>query len=594
MAVWALPEHDRVDGQQRVEPAPGLVDRLRDEVGREREGLRRPLDMGIADLGRRHGARVEPGVDHRLDPAAHRQLVDLVDRPDVAGTRPAGERHLVNGRPVRVDPRHVPPAQVRELGQGPDAAQVAPPAAPDRQRRPPVAVARQGPVDVVLEPLAEAPVADVGRVPVHRVVGGQQVVLAGGRGDVPARLAPVDERRAAAPAVRVGVDIGEAPDQQPRRLQPVVDVVVGLPDIVPGQPAHGVGEAAVGADRVEGGQAVLPADLAVDLAEGGRQVHQAGALLGGHVRRRDHPPAVGPRGRVQIREGTLVVQPDQGGAGDPQRDPGRRPLPHHRVDQVIGHHDPVDDRVDEVGVDRHAGVRQQGPRRRRPHRQPLGVADDVDQGVDDAQPHVGRLVLLVAVHVGLPQLVARQSRPAAGAVRHDLEVLVQQTLVEELLEVPPDRLDVRRVQRPVRRVHVDPVADARRQAGELVDVGVHRLAAQPGELGDAHLRLDLLLARDPEPLLHLHLDREPVGVPAGPAGHVRPVHGAEAAEEVLVDPGPGVVEPRHPVGRRRALVEDPRRCALALGDGPLEDAVLGPTGQLGLLEGDEVDVGGNG
>ena len=167
VAVGALAEDQRVDGQQRVEPAPGLVDGLGDEVGREGEGLGRARRVRVADLGRRHGARVEPGVDHRLDPAAHRQLVDLVDRPDVGRARPAGERHLVDGRPVRVDPRDVAPAQVRQLGQRADAAHVAPPAAPDRQRRAPVAVARQGPVDVVLQPLAEAPVLDVRRVPVH-------------------------------------------------------------------------------------------------------------------------------------------------------------------------------------------------------------------------------------------------------------------------------------------------------------------------------------------------------------------------------------------------------------------------------------------
>ena len=41
VAVRALAEDQRVDGQQRVEPAPGLVDGLGDEVGREGEGLGR-------------------------------------------------------------------------------------------------------------------------------------------------------------------------------------------------------------------------------------------------------------------------------------------------------------------------------------------------------------------------------------------------------------------------------------------------------------------------------------------------------------------------------------------------------------------------
>ena len=42
VAVRALAEDERVDGQQRVEPAPRLVDGLGDEVGREGERLGRP------------------------------------------------------------------------------------------------------------------------------------------------------------------------------------------------------------------------------------------------------------------------------------------------------------------------------------------------------------------------------------------------------------------------------------------------------------------------------------------------------------------------------------------------------------------------
>jgi hypothetical protein len=82
-----------------------------------------------------------------------------------------------------------------------------------------------------------------------------------------------------------------------------------------------------------------------------------------------------------------------------------------------------------------------------------------------------------------------------------------------------------------------------------------------------------------------------VGVPTRPACHVGAIHRAETAEEVLVDPGPRVVKPRDPVGRRRALVEDPRRRTLPLLHGPLEDAMSRPAGQLGLFEAYEVDVG---
>ena len=67
---------------------------------------------------------------------------------------------------------------LRLLGQGTDTPHVPAPASPDRQRGTPVAVARQRPVDVVLQPFAEAHVLDVPRVPVHGLVGRQQRFLA--------------------------------------------------------------------------------------------------------------------------------------------------------------------------------------------------------------------------------------------------------------------------------------------------------------------------------------------------------------------------------------------------------------------------------
>ena len=64
-------------------------------------------------------------------------------------------------------------------------------------------------------------------------------------------------------------------------------------------------------------------------------------------------------------------------------------------------------------------------------------------------------------------------------------------------------------QKPIRSVSSLPV----------VDVAEDRIAAALVELGDAEL-LDLLLRGDPELLLDLELDREPVAVPAGLARDV--------------------------------------------------------------------------
>ena len=318
----------------------------------------------------------------------------------------------------------------------------------------------------------------------------------------------------------------------------------------------------------------------------------AGALLGGDVVGGHHPPPVGVGGRGQVVEGPPVAEPGQAGPRDAVRDRGLRT--EDLGDQRLGHQHPVHHRVGERRVDGGAGVGEQGPRGGGPHHQRGGAPHPCRVGVDQGEADVGRLVLLLVVHAGLAELVARQRGPAARAVGDDLHPLVEEALVEELLEVPPHRLDVLGAHGPVRGVEVDPVADAPGQLGEVVDVGEDRGAAEPGELGHADLVFDLLLPGDPQLLLDLHLHRQPVGVPTGPSGDPEAPHGAEPAEEVLVDPGPHVVQAGPAVGRGRTLVEDPRFGAGPLADRALEHLVLLPARQFEGLHRDEVSVGGNG
>ena len=143
-------------------------------------------------LGERHRARVEPDVDH-LGHAAQRLA---------AGRRAGSRRRRRRGGAGRRAARR----RARSSSSN-EPMQIVSPGlvAPDRQRRAPVALARERPVDVVLQPVAEAPVLDVLGVPVDGLVGGQQPVAQRGRADVPGRLGVVEQRRAAAPAVRVGV-----------------------------------------------------------------------------------------------------------------------------------------------------------------------------------------------------------------------------------------------------------------------------------------------------------------------------------------------------------------------------------------------------
>ena len=125
------------------------------------------------------------------------------------------------------------------------------------------------------------------------------------------------------------------------------------------------------------------------------------------------------------------------------------------------------------------------------------------------------------------------------------------------------------------------------------DVAVHRLAAEPVELGDAE-RLDLVLAVEPELLLDLHLDRQAVAVPPALAGDVAAAHGLEPGVEVLEEAGPHVVDPGAAVGGRRAFVEHPLRCARAAAQALGEDVVGVPAVERGVLERDQIERGRDG
>ncbi len=136
-AVTGLVEDERADRHQCVEPATGLIDRLGNEVGRIR--IRKLLagHMRIPELRERHRARVVPPVDD----FGHPRL-----RLAALGT---GESDLVDVRPMRIETGKIETGEGTKLRARRDAGEVAVFAAPQRERRSPVPITRQCPVDVV-------------------------------------------------------------------------------------------------------------------------------------------------------------------------------------------------------------------------------------------------------------------------------------------------------------------------------------------------------------------------------------------------------------------------------------------------------------
>ena len=170
-------------------------------------------------------------------------------------------------------------------------------AAPHRQRRAPVALARERPVDVVAEPVAEAPVLDVRRVPGDRLVGRRA-----------ARRAASSWRctttvwRSTAAACRSASSAGRSArtprtrSSRPRASRSSISSCVSSASLTK-RPAYELAVAAehalvVGAvrlDRVVQRARLVAAEdprrgrhAVVVLAERRRQVHDAGAVLRRH------------------------------------------------------------------------------------------------------------------------------------------------------------------------------------------------------------------------------------------------------------------------------------------------------------------------
>ena len=95
---------------------------------------------------------------------------------------------------------------VRELHQfltGTDAVQMTAFTSPDRNRGTPVSGTGNRPVLDLREPVAEALLADILRIPVDGIVVRDELILQLGHFDIPGRLRVVNQRGVASPAVRI-------------------------------------------------------------------------------------------------------------------------------------------------------------------------------------------------------------------------------------------------------------------------------------------------------------------------------------------------------------------------------------------------------
>ena len=143
--------------------------------------------------------------------------------------------------------------------------------------------------------------------------------------------------------------------------------------------------------------------------------------------------------------------------------------------------------------------------------------------------------------------MAAEACTCGGRIWLDGVALVEQVLVVELLEQPPQALDVLVVVGNVGVLHVHPVAHLVRKVGPLGGVHHHVLAATAVIVLNGNLGADVFLG-DAQFLLHTEFHRQAVCIPTGLALHLEALHGLETTECIFQRTGKYMVNARMSVG----------------------------------------------
>ena len=377
-----------------------------------------------------------------------------------------------------------------------------------------------------------------------------------------------------------------AVDEFPLRLQPVDDLLVGRFDRTPLIVGHLGGKAALLVDRADFGKSRRLADRVVVLAESRRGVDDSGTVLGADEGAGQHLERPLPGQIGEVGEERLIAAADQFGTLAAPED--LRLLLVVDADPRLGQNVMVvavpDFDVIDIRSDGQRKIRGERPRRGRPG-QEVGVLP-VRRPEADGDRRIHHLA------VALIRLEVRQRRRAARAVGKNLVPLVDQPLIPEALENPPDRLHETAIHRAVAVAEIHPAPHPADHLLPLGGVAQHDRTARLVELVDA-VRLDVPLAGEIQLFLHLVLDRQPVAVPAETALDVLATHRLVARHHILDGSGEQVAVVRQPGRERRAVVEDEFIAAAALFERFVKNFRLLPEFEDFALQLREVDLIGN-
>ncbi len=344
----------------------------------------RPVS-GAGRVAARDEFRVLPAERREGDDAGvEPDVADLDDAPDRLAARLARDRHLVDPRAAQLlELVESAGRALLELGLRADHVQVAAVAGVEGQRQAVVTAPRDVPVAHVAEPVVHA-LAHVAGRPLDLLVRREQL-----RPELVDRDQPVvrdapDQRRVAAPAVRIAMLVRLGRDERPALGEPADDLIGGLDGREPVQPTVGVVEPARLVDRHQHRQLVDPAELEVLLPSAGRDVDDSRPLLERDLVPRDHTVR-------DLTPGTELVERRR----VPPADELLAPLPlEEGLLRMARDGEPLAALATPVlGIRLHGGgdVGRQRPRRRRPDHERL--VRPVEEGEADEERRVGPVLV---------------------------------------------------------------------------------------------------------------------------------------------------------------------------------------------------------
>ena len=198
----------------------------------------------------------------------------------------------------------------------------------------------------------------------------------------------------------------------------------------------------------------------------------------------------------------------------------------------------VDSHVVNLRAYAESAVRSQRPGRRRPSEE-VGSPPPCHLRfrILHAEQGGARCILHVAVATRLVQFVRREASSCGRRIGLNGVALVEQSFLIELLQQPPQRLDVLVIVGDVGIVQVYEIAHLLCQLAPLLRVGHHVLATllvvvlRRDETG--RLRVVDVGLGNAQSLLHTQLHGQAVGVPTGLALHLEALHGAVAVEGIF-------------------------------------------------------------